>query len=376
MADAHPPLDFARVFASPALAGSAPVQPRIAPGGGWVAVLRPREGERSRHDLWGWERASGQWRMLVDSTRLEEGAALSEAEKMRRERLRLGERRGILSFGWTRDGTALVVPTPGALWLAGLDGALERLDTGTGAIDARLSPAGGYVSYLAEGRLWVAPRGRLASAITPAESADTVRWGEAEFVAQEEMARLSGYWWAPDDSRLAVQRFDESGVAEVLRASIGGEGTAMVRQRYPAAGTANAAVALWLMAPDGSDAVRVDLGEGADVYLARVDWAPDGRALYVQRQDRAQGRLDMLKVDPATGAASLLFTEEAAPGHWINLSDAYRFLANGRLVWWSERDGHGHLWLLADGAWRQLTDGAWDVTDLAGVDEAGERPKS
>src|SRR3546814_12676071 len=116
----------------------------------------------------------------------------------------------------------------------------------------------------------------------------TTLFRSAEFVAQEEMGRLTGFWWSPDDRRIAVQRTDESPVGVVTRAAIGATGTKVFDQRYPAAGTDNAIVELYVMDSDGQNRVKIDLGENTDIYLARVDWAPDGSALYVQRQNRAQ----------------------------------------------------------------------------------------
>src|SRR5690606_3003371 len=98
----------------------------------------------------------------------------------------------------------------------------------------------------------------------------------------------TGYWWSPDDTRIAVQRFDESQVGVVSRAAIGAEGTRVYDQRYPKAGTDNALVDLYVMNPDGSGRVKVDLGQETDIYLARVNWTPDGKTLLVQRQNRAQ----------------------------------------------------------------------------------------
>jgi dipeptidyl-peptidase-4 len=80
----------------------------------------------------------------------------------------------------------------------------------------------------------------------------------------------------------------------------------------------------------------------------------------------------MLRVDPATGASTVLFTENAArPDYWVNLSDNYRFLKDGSLLWWSERSGYGHFYRYADGQWTQLTSGTSPATTLVGVDEAG-----
>ena len=91
----------------------------------------------------------------------------------------------------------------------------------------------------------------------------------------------------------------------------------------------------------------------------------------VQRQDRAQTTLELLAVDPATGRSEVVLTERAGEGHWINLSDDYRFLADGGFVWWSERDGYGHLYRYADANADpvQLTRGRHVVSKLVGVDE-------
>lgn len=366
-------LTFERVFASPSLDGPAPRAARLSPDGRYLTVLRNRETDRERYDLWAYDRQAGTWAMLVDSEKLGSGRELSEAEKMQRERARVGSLKGIIAYQWVSDGSGVLVPLDGDLYLARLGGEVVRLtDTEESELNPAMSGTSRYVSFVRDGQLWVAEVGKAAAPITPAEG-EAIRWGEAEFVAQEEMGRLTGYWWAPDDARIAVERFDESGVGIVTRAAIGATGTRVYEQRYPAAGTPNAVVELYLMDPDGSGRVKVDLGADPDIYLARVDWAPDGSALYVQRQDRAQTRLDMLRVDPATGKSSVMFTERAAPGHWINLSDNYRFLKDGSLIWWSERDGYGHLYRFAQGRWTQLTSGKWVVSNLVGVNEAEGR---
>ncbi len=370
MAEAAPALTFERVFASPGLDGPAPRQVKLSPDGRYLTLLRNRADDRDRYDLWGYDIETREWRMLVDSEALGSGRELSEDEKMQRERARVGSLKGIISYQWASDGSGVLVPLDGDLFLARLDGTVTQLtDTEGTELNPKLSSKGGFVSFVRDRRLWVGPVGGEAQPITPADEADTIRWGEAEFVAQEEMARLQGYWWSPNDDRIAVQRTDEAAVGIVTRAAIGATGTKVFDQRYPAAGTDNAVVELFVMNPDGSGKVKVDLGLDLDIYVARVDWGPDDY-LYVQRQDRAQTKIDMLKVDPATGASQIWFTETAArPDYWINLSDNYRFLKDGSLLWWSERDGYGHFYRYAGGQWQQLTRGTSPVTSLVGVDE-------
>ncbi len=287
-------LTLERVFASPDLSGSAPRGVRLSPDGKLLTLLRGREDEKDRFDLWALDTQTGDWRMLVDSEKVGSGAELSEAEKMQRERKRIGSLKGIVAYDWAPDGKAILVPIDGDLYLARLDGSVERLtQTEASELNPAISPAGGYVSFVRDGQLWAGALGGEAHAITPIEG-DTVHWGEAEFVAQEEMDRSTGYWWSPDDKRIAVERFDEAPVGIVTRAAIGAEGTKVYEQRYPAAGTDNVLVDLYVVDPVGQKRVKVDLGADRDIYLARVDWAPDGKTLYVQRENRAQTQLDML----------------------------------------------------------------------------------
>lgn len=371
MPEASPTLTFERVFASPSLDGPAPRQVKLSPDGRYLTLLRNRADDRERYDLWGYDIDTRKWRMLVDSEKLGSGRELSEDEKMQRERARVAGLKGIIAYQWASDGAGVLVPLDGDLFLARLDGTVMQLtDTEGSELNPSLSSKGGYVSFVRDRRLWVGLVGAEAQAVTPHEG-ETIRWGEAEFVAQEEMARLRGYWWSPDDKRIVVQRTDEASVGIVTRAAIGAKGTKVFDQRYPAAGTDNAVVELFVMNPDGSCSVKVDLGPDLDIYVARVDWAPDGSAIYVQRQDRAQTKIDMVKVDPATGRSVVWFTEQAArPDYWVNLSDGYRFLKDGSLLWWSERNGYGHFYRFTNGQWSQLTDGTDYNTGLVGVDEA------
>jgi dipeptidyl-peptidase-4 len=365
-------LTIDRIFASPDLSGAAPRSLKLSPDGRYASVLQPRPDDRERYDLWAMDTNSGAMRMLVDSTKLG-GGEISEAEKMRRERARVGGTRGIVEYEWAPDGKSVLVPVDGDLYLADVaTGAIRRLtSTPETEIDSHVSEAGGFVSFVRGQNLHAIDLRTGAEKALTTEGKGTVTCGTAEFVAQEEMDRRTGTWWAPDDRRVAIECFDEAKVAVVTRAAIGANGTKTYEQRYPAAGTANVEVTLWLENPDGSNRVKVELGGNPDIYLARVKWSKDGKTLYVQRESRDQKTLELLAVDPATGGARTILTETSRT--WLNLKDDFHPLADGSFIWGSERSGYHHLYRSSAGQLTPITHGDWVMTGLVGVDEANHR---
>jgi dipeptidyl-peptidase-4 len=253
-------LTLERIFASPSLSGPTPRRPELSPDGRLVTVLRNRADDRDRFDLWAIDASNGQARMLVDSARVGSGAALSEEEMMRRERARIAGTRGIVDYRWSPDGRSLLVPLDGDLFRATLDGQVQRLtQTEQTELDAEVSKTGRYISFVRDQNLFVIDGSGSERQLTT-DGADAISWGVAEFVANEEMDRDVGHWWSPDDRFIAVARVDESNVRKVTRTAIGAEGTRVFEQRYPVAGSPNAVVDLFVMRPDGSGRVKVDLG--------------------------------------------------------------------------------------------------------------------
>lgn len=368
-AAAQQTLTLERIYGNPSLNGPTPRALKLSPDGKWLTSLRNRADEKERYDLWAVDTTTGAARMLVDSKKLGTGAELSEAEKMQRERARIADYKGIVSYDWSADGRSILVPLDGDLYLAGIDGSAKRLtNSATSELDGAVSPRGGFVSFVRDQNLFVHDLASGSERRVTSDGGGTISWGVAEFVAQEEMDRRRGYWWSPDDQHLAVARVDESKVEVVSRAAIGADGTKVYDQRYPKAGTPNATVDLYVMRADGSQAYKLDLDDDPDFYLARVDWAPDGKTLYVQWENRAQTELKLLKVDIATRKIVPVIEETAKS--WINLHDDFRALRDGSLIWSSERSGYRHLYRWKAGKLTQLTKGPWVVEKLAGVDQA------
>ncbi|TAA21339.1 S9 family peptidase [Pseudoxanthomonas winnipegensis] len=372
------PLTLEAITGDAPLSGPSLLKPTLSPDGARVAYLRGRDGARHRLDLWCYDVAAGQHRLLVDADHVLPAGdeRLSAEEAARRERQRIAAYSGIVEYQFSHDGARLLFPLGGALYLYDLRAApaqavrtLTHVEEGF-ATDARFSPRDGFVGFIRGRDLWVVD---LADGVQHRLTHDgdaVIGNGVAEFVADEEMGRHTGYWWAPDDSAVAFARIDESPVPLKQRSELHADRTVVVEQRYPAAGEPNVRVRLGVIAPRAGAAPRwIDLGDGADLYLARVTWR-DAQRLTFQRQSRDQQRLDLIEHDLRTDVQRTLVTETSPT--WVPLHDALRFLDDGRFVWASERSGFLHLSLHEEdgtlGA--PLTEGAWPVDALLGVDAA------
>lgn len=367
-------LTLEAITGSAPLAGPTLMKPQVSPDGARVTFLRGKAADRNRLDLWEYDVASGQTRMLVDSSVVLPGTeVLSEAEKARRERQRIAAYSGIVDYQWAPDGKALLFPLGGELYLYDLARggreAVRKLTSGAGfATDPRLSPRGGFASFVRERELWVIDLRSGREIRLTHDASDTIANGVAEFVADEEMGRHTGYWWAPDDSAIAFIRIDESPVPLRQRHEVHADRTEVVDQRYPAAGDANVRVQLGTVAPKAGAKPRwIDLGPEPDIYLARVDWR-DAQRLTFQRQSRDQHTLELVETTLASGAQRVLLTETSKT--WVPLHDALRFLPDGRFLWSSERSGYEHLYLASEDGrtLTPLTSGDWTVDALLAVD--------
>ncbi len=365
-----------------AITGSAPLsgptltKPQVAPDGSRVTFLRGKDRDRNRLDLWEYDIASGQTRLLVDASVVLPGEeVLSDEEKARRERQRIAALSGIVDYQWSPDGKALLFPLGGELYFydltkSGRD-AVRKLTNGGGfATDPKISPKGGFVSFIRDRNLWVIDLVSGKEVQLTRDGSDTIGNGVAEFVADEEMDRHTGYWWAPDDSAIAFARIDETPVPVQKRYEVYPDRTEVVEQRYPAAGDHNVLVQLGVIAPKTGAKLRwIDLGKDPDIYLARVDWR-DPQRLTFQRQSRDQKKLELVEATLATGGQRTLVTETSKT--WVPLHSDLRFLKDGRFLWSSERSGFEHLYVASEDGSRltALTQGEWVVDGLLAIDEA------
>ncbi|MET0928007.1 MAG: prolyl oligopeptidase family serine peptidase [Aeromicrobium sp.] len=302
----------------------------VSPDGRTVRFIRTPDGVTRTGQLWEHDVASGTESLLVDPTALlgEAGEQLSAEERSRRERSRESAA-GLVAYDVDDTGRWACFTLSGQLWAVHLGAKAVSALPSTGAvIDPRLDPTGRRIAYASDGALRIiGVDGQEDQALVSPET-ETEVWGQAEFIAAEEMDRFRGFWWAPDGQSLLVERFDDAPVQTWYVADPENPERQPVAQRYPAAGTPNAQVTLWHVGLDG-DCTEIVWDHEAFEYLGRVTWTAHGEPL-VQVLSRDQSTSQVLSVNITTGATTA--ARELHDDAWVELSSAPRFSPDGKLV--------------------------------------------
>src|SRR5262249_33100439 len=202
-------------------------------------------------------------------------------------------------------------------------------------LDPKFSPDGAKVAYVLDHDVYVYDlAANKESAVTHGGTAK-VTHGLAEFVAQEEMDRFSGYWWSPDSKSIAYEEAEHDGVEVWYVADPSRPGQPPSEQFYPRPGKKNVTAQLGIVPVAGGRKVLVEWDTKKYEYLAAVHWDKAG-PLTIQVQDRLQHELALLKVDRATGQTTKLL-EEKDPT-WANLRQHVpRWFEDGKeFVWVGE----------------------------------------
>ncbi len=298
-----------------------------------------------------------------------------------------------------KEGKAVQVEIEKARWVCDLT-TYVCLKDGTaqpGAEGEILSPDGRWAAFIKEHDLYVrpVPGGEEVRLTTDGEPFYDYAV-EAEQSTRAVTERIGGkkvppvLLWSPDSKRILTHRLDQRKVESLyLIQSVPPKGARPLLQpyRFPLVGDANLPMAE-LMVFDVEKPSRIPFR--CDPYVLQLDspisekqtwWGADGRSAYFVEHERAGKGVRLRVADAATGEVRTLIEEKAATYVELNLLlgsfPNVRILGGGaEIVWFSERDGWGHLYLY-DGRTgtlkNQVTRGPWVVRDILRVDEENRR---
>ena len=195
-------------------------------------------------------------------------------------------------------------------------------------------------------------------------------------------------YWAPDGRHFATMRWDMSKVKELwVINSVKKPRPELETYKYQLPGEPGPTGTLYIFdMPSGTSrkvATHAFKDQDIDIYGARETaesryedypcrrWLGDNDGFYLLRVSRDLKRHDLCYVGVNADSTHVVVKERS--NTYVENRKPY-FIQGGRqFIWWSERNGWANLYLYnADGTLvRNLTEGAYHVNDVLGVNEAG-----
>ena len=191
---------------------------------------------------------------------------------------------------------------------------------------------------------------------------DQITYGD--FVSRNEFGIDGGIFWAPDSSKIAFYRKDESKVTSFPLLDITTRTGSLKEIKYPMAGMESENVQLGVYDIASGETVYAAVDDfGYDRYLTNITWSPDGDMIYIQVLDRSQKHLKLNAYSAQTGDfIKTILTEENEK--YVEPFDPLYFI-NGQnffIYRTANRDGYRNLYLCDnDGNIRRLTSVDADV---------------
>jgi dipeptidyl-peptidase-4 len=231
------------------------------------------------------------------------------------------------------------------------------------------SPDGRMVAFVRENNIWLKKMDYdTESAITKDGEAGKILNGISDWVYEEEFSQTNLMSWSPDSRFLAFLKSDETDVPLFLMQEMNGNlYPEIYAYKYPRAGQNNSKISCYVFNIETRGTKKMNIPLEEDAYIPRIRFTENPGQLAVMTLNRHQNRFDMYFANPQSAVAQLIFRDE---NKYYIQPDWIRSItfSKDNFMYVSEKDGFAHIYLysLTGILEKQLTSGAWDVTQFYG----------
>ncbi|MFH1572382.1 MAG: DPP IV N-terminal domain-containing protein, partial [Acidobacteriota bacterium] len=250
--------------------------------------------------------------------------------------------------------------------------------------DSVTSPDGRQAAFVRNFNLWV--RDLATGREKALTTGGTKDYGYATNNAGWTKSDRPVLLWSPDSTKIATFQHDSRGTGEMYMVSTAVGHPELEAWKYPLPGDDKIFMIERLVVKvESGRAVRFDMPPDPHrssicdhVYCGGrwvdVEWSPDGSKLCFLSNSRDHKHVVLREGDVATGTVRTIM-EERVPTFFESGDGAvnwHALPASNELVWFSQRDDWGHLYLydLTTGRLKhQITKGPWNVLQIRRIDE-------
>ncbi|HEY0426265.1 MAG TPA: DPP IV N-terminal domain-containing protein [Pyrinomonadaceae bacterium] len=292
------------------------------------------------------------------------------------------------TFGLSPDGNSISVVVAKKSWKCDIQAyacsdVTAAAQTNQNGVNGIASPDGKRTAFIKDWNLWV--RDNATGKDTQLTTDGIKDFGYATDNAGWKKSDRPVLMWSPDSRKIATFQQDQRNVSDMYLVSTNAGAPRLSQWKYPLPTDKEiVTISRVIIDIDSPKVVRLaippdqhrstlcdDISCSGD--FTDVEWSEDAKTLAFVSTTRDHKQAKFRVADASTGAVREVF-EETSPTQyesgWSTVN--WRYLpATNEVLWFSERDGWGHLYLydLTTGKVKnQITTGEWVVTEVENVD--------
>jgi dipeptidyl-peptidase 4 len=242
---------------------------------------------------------------------------------------------------------------------------------------ATFSPDSKSLAYIRDANLYVRDLATDQTTVVTADGAfNQILNGMADGMYEDGFGITKAFEWSPDGSRIAFMKINQSFVKAFPITIYDKNYPTVFKQVYSKAGEAISEASVYIYDFKSKTFSKADAGANPNQYITGFKWQPNGQHLFLQKLNRPQQLMEIVKINATNGSeAGVVYSERNDTSVRIYPNNMFMLKKSNSFLLLSEKSGYTHIYEINydTKTERPVTKGEWEVLGIEAVHDSTQK---